>query len=133
MRAHHYRNALELRRASGQTVDASFAASALESLRDAGDSAFALNAYATSTGFYRSALELASAGSPERARLQLKLGWSQFLGGEMETETLRAAGDALRAVGDPETAAEAETVLAELLWYRGNRARPWSIWIAHGS
>jgi class 3 adenylate cyclase/tetratricopeptide (TPR) repeat protein len=121
MRAHHYRNALELRRASGQSVDAAFAASALESLRDAGDRAFALNAYATSTGFYQSALELAARGTPESANLQLKVGWSQFLGGEMETETLRGASEALLAVGDSESAAEAETVLAELLWYRGEQ------------
>ena len=59
MRAHHYRSARELRRAAGQPVDAAFAARALESLRDAGDRAYALNAYATSTGFYQSALELA--------------------------------------------------------------------------
>jgi class 3 adenylate cyclase/tetratricopeptide (TPR) repeat protein len=121
MRAHHYGRALELRRASGQPIDAAFAASALESLRDAGDRAFALNAYATSTGFYQSALELAAADPPERAHLQLKLGWSQFLGGEMETDTLRGASDALLAVGDSEAAAEAETVLAELLWYRGEQ------------
>jgi class 3 adenylate cyclase/tetratricopeptide (TPR) repeat protein len=121
MRAHHYRSALELRRAAGQPVDAAFAARALESLRDAGDRAYALNAYATSTGFYQSALELAEAGSPERAGLLFKLGRSAFLGGDMETGTLREACDALLAAGDAETAAEAETVLAELLWYRGDQ------------
>ena len=39
MLAHHYTNALELRRATGQPIEAPFAARALESLRDAGERA----------------------------------------------------------------------------------------------
>jgi class 3 adenylate cyclase len=122
MRAHHYRSALELRRAAGQSIDPVFAARALESLRDAGDRAFALNAYATSSGFYTAALDLAPPGSLEHARLQFLLGRSQFLSGDMELEVLRTASSELLALGDRDTAAESETVLAELLWYRGDQS-----------
>jgi class 3 adenylate cyclase len=121
MRAHHYRNALELHRASGQKVDPGFAERALESLREAGDRAHALNAYATSASFYESASKLSKPGSPEHARLLFKVGRSRYLAGDVDPAFLTTASDEALAVGDHETAAEAETALAELNGYRGDR------------
>jgi predicted ATPase/class 3 adenylate cyclase len=123
MLAHHYLSALELRRAAGQAVDAPFAERALESLRDAGERASSLNAYPTAAGFYKSALELAPEGSPERARLLFRLGRSQYLAGDVEPGLLAAACDELIACDDREAGAEAETVLADLSWDRGDTDR----------
>jgi class 3 adenylate cyclase/tetratricopeptide (TPR) repeat protein len=121
MLAHHYMSALDLRRAAGQAVDTQFATRALGSLREAGDRAFSLNAYAPAAGFYELALELALANSLERARLLFKLGRIRFLAGDAEPELLATARDELLAGDDRETAAEAEAALAELSWYRGDR------------
>ena len=62
MLAHHYGTAIDLRRAAGQQVEPALAEPALASLRDAGDRALSLNAYATATRFYELALRLAATG-----------------------------------------------------------------------
>jgi class 3 adenylate cyclase/tetratricopeptide (TPR) repeat protein len=120
MLAYHYLDALTLWQATSQSVDAPFLARALASLRAAGDRAVSLNAYATAGGFYKSALELAAAGSPEHAHLLFDLGRTRYIGGEIEPEVLAAACIELVTVGDLETAAEAESVLAELRSFRGD-------------
>jgi class 3 adenylate cyclase/tetratricopeptide (TPR) repeat protein len=121
MLAHHFLSAVELRRATGQPVDVRLTQRALTSLREAGDRAFSLNAYANAGGFYESALALIAAASPERARLLFKLGRTRFVAGADETQLLAAARDELLACGDHETAAEVELLLAELGWFRGDR------------
>jgi class 3 adenylate cyclase/tetratricopeptide (TPR) repeat protein len=120
MLAHHYQNTIELRGAAGQEVDAALAQRALESLRDAGDRAVSLNAYRSAAGFYESALELAAAGSHEHARLLFELGRTRYLVGDDEPDPLVRACEELRRVGDRETAAEAESLRAELSWFRGD-------------
>jgi class 3 adenylate cyclase len=119
MLAHHYTSALELRRAAGEAIDAPFAAQALDSLRDAGERAYSLNAYATAAGFFELAIELAPSGSIERARLLFRLGKSRHLDGHLDQETLAAAGADLLACGDRDAAAEAEVLLCEVEWLRG--------------
>jgi len=119
MLAHHYTNALELRRATGQPIEAQFAARALESLRDAGERAYSLNAYVTAAGFFESAIALAPAGSVDRARLLFRMGRSRHLAGDADQTTLIAASAALLACGDRHAAAEAEAVLSEVEWLRG--------------
>ncbi len=121
MLAHHYLSALELRRATGQPLDPHFAERALASVRESGDRAFSLNAYAGAARFYESALGLAPAGSAERAQLLFRLGRTRYPMGDFDPALLSAAGDALLACGDRETAAEAEALLAELAWERGDR------------
>ena len=119
MRAHHYRNAIELRRATGQAVDAALALSGLESLRSAGDRAYALNAYLSAIDFYRSALELAPDDSSERARLLFRLGETQFEAGDLDPGTLEAASKELLAAGDREMAADAHISLSRMYSRRG--------------
>jgi class 3 adenylate cyclase/tetratricopeptide (TPR) repeat protein len=123
MLAHHYRNTIELRRAAGRSIDPELADQALTSLRDAGDRAFSLNAYAGAAGFYESALELATAASSERARLLFKLGRTRLISGDFDPDLLATACSELASAGDPETAAEAEAELAELHWHRGDTDR----------
>jgi class 3 adenylate cyclase/tetratricopeptide (TPR) repeat protein len=123
MLAHHYRNVIELRRAAGQPVAPALAEQALTSLRDAGDRAFSLNAYPSAATFYQSALELAAAGSPERAHLLLKLGRTRVIGGELDPDLLATACRELLSRGDLETAAEAEAELGELIKTRGDTDR----------
>ncbi len=123
MLAHHYMSALELRRAAGQAQDATLAEHALASLRDAGDRAFSLNAIKSAARFYEEALELAPAGSTERAHLLFKVGHTRVLAGDLDPTLLEAACDELLARGERQTAAEAEISLAEVSWLRGDRER----------
>ncbi len=123
MHAHHYLSALELRRAAGLALDARLRARATESLREAGDRAYSLNAYASATGFYESALELAPTSSTDRATLLYKIGRARFAGGYDGPELLAAASAELIACGDFEAAAEAEAALGDLFWQRGERDR----------
>jgi tetratricopeptide (TPR) repeat protein len=120
MVAHHYTSALELTRATGQHVDPAFAAGALTSLRDAGERAASLNADAAAAGFFASAIELAEPGSIGRARLLFRLGQSRHRAGASDPVLLAEASADLLVCGDPETAAEAECVLSELEWLRGD-------------
>jgi class 3 adenylate cyclase len=119
MLAHHYTSALELRRAAGEAIDAPFAARALDSLRDAGERAYSLNAYVAAAGFFELAIELAPSQSIDRARLLLQLGKSRHLEGHLDQATLAAASAELLACGDRDAAAEAEVMLCEVEWLRG--------------
>jgi class 3 adenylate cyclase len=123
MLAHHYLSSIELCRSAGDAPDAALIASASESLREAGDRAFSLNAYASAIRYYQSGLELAVAGSLDRAHLQFKLARTGHLAGDVDLEAITAACGELQACGDRETAAEAEAVLSELHWTRGDRDR----------
>jgi class 3 adenylate cyclase/tetratricopeptide (TPR) repeat protein len=122
MLAHHYLSALELARATGVDVGA-IAAQARSALHDAGDRAFALNAFAAAARFYEEALELDSAAA-DRTILLFRLAQARYLLGDGRRErTLQTARDALLASGDPERAAHAEALLAELWWHRGSNER----------
>ena len=123
MLAHHYRSAVELMRAAGQPIGAQFAERVLTSLREAGDRAVALNAHANAIGFYEAALELAVDGSVERAHLLYKLGSSRLVAEQLDPALMVLARDELLAVGDRETAAEAELALGEFTWLTGERDR----------
>jgi class 3 adenylate cyclase/tetratricopeptide (TPR) repeat protein len=122
MLAYHYASALELARALGE-VTAELEEPARKALEDAGDRAFALNAYPNAVRFYESALELWPMVSLEHARLLFRTGRAQYiaqLGGE---RPLTEAARLLASLGDRETAAEAEVALYELLLRQGHRDR----------
>jgi class 3 adenylate cyclase/tetratricopeptide (TPR) repeat protein len=122
MLAHHYLSALELARAAGE--DASeFAEPARLALREAGDRALALNAFAASARFYRAALELWPSPDPQRPHLLLRLGNAVYAAEAAGVEILEEARDGLVAAGDREAAAEAEVQLGELFGNRGQRDR----------
>jgi class 3 adenylate cyclase/tetratricopeptide (TPR) repeat protein len=121
MLAYHYTSAIDLRRATGQAVDGEMAARARASLRVAGDRASSLSAWSSAAMFYSSALELAPTGSPEHGHLLFHLGRARFTAGDMDVSLLSAACDELIAVGDREAAAQAESVLADMYWFKGHR------------
>jgi class 3 adenylate cyclase/tetratricopeptide (TPR) repeat protein len=119
MLAHHYVNALEFARASGQPTDA-LARLARLALREAGDRALSLSAFAAAERFYADALELWPRDDPERPRLLLALGRAQARLRRGE-EALKEALEGLRSLGDKEGAAEAELLLSNVRWYEGRR------------
>ena len=111
MLAHHYLSALELARAAGQDTS-DLAEPARLALRDAGDRALSLDAFAPAMRLYAGALELWPPNDPERPYLLLRLGKASVFGSETGEETLVEARDGLLAAGDRGAAAEAETWLA---------------------
>jgi tetratricopeptide (TPR) repeat protein len=121
MVAHHYANAVELARAAGRDVG-ELAPRARVALREAGDRAATLNAYAQAEHYYAQALTLDPEGQ-ERLDLLFRKGRvlyrAQFMGGA-ELEEARAG---FLAAGDPETAAEAALMLADIAWFSGDRTR----------
>jgi class 3 adenylate cyclase len=122
MLAHHYLQALEWTRAAGGDTTP-FAGAARTALSDAGDRAYALNAYDAAGRFYRGALELAPDGDGERGRLLLRLGRALYVNGQPEPDLLEQARDHFLAAGDNGAAAEAEAALSELYWLSGERDR----------
>jgi class 3 adenylate cyclase/tetratricopeptide (TPR) repeat protein len=114
--AHHYGAVLDYSEA-----DAELVARARRALGEAGDRALALNAYAAAAGYYRRALEL----GPDEGRGRLLFGLGSVLwplGDPGAASILEEASRALRAAGNPETAAEAECTLAQIAWEGANSA-----------
>jgi class 3 adenylate cyclase len=121
MLAHHYSTSLELARASG-TADADLTASAAAALIRAGDRASSLDAYASAAAFYERALKLSPADDPARAQLLFRHAQALFRGGDEGRErSLEDAHAALVESGENDTAAEADALLAEVWWLRGQR------------
>jgi class 3 adenylate cyclase/tetratricopeptide (TPR) repeat protein len=119
MLAHHYVSALEFARAAGQATEDLTTAARL-ALREAGDRALALSAFASAERFYAEALALWPEDDSERPRLLLALGKAQRRL-ERGEDALVEALDGLLALEDREGAAETELLLAKLRWYEGNR------------
>jgi class 3 adenylate cyclase/tetratricopeptide (TPR) repeat protein len=123
MLAHHYLRALELSRAAGQpTIDIAEAAG--DALREAGDRASSLNSFTAAIRFYDEALSVGSLDEEDRADVRFRRARALNLaGGENRDTALEEARDGLLATGDSERAAEADALLAEFWWHRGNRDR----------
>ena len=120
--AHHYLSALELGRAAGVDVGV-LAESAAHALLRAGERAFGLNAFASAAHFFEEALGLGVADD-ERPRVLFRLGAALHRSGdERRAERLEEARDALLEANDPETAAEACALLAEVRWDQGQNDR----------
>jgi predicted ATPase/class 3 adenylate cyclase len=123
MLAHHYLRALELSREAGQTT-ADIAETARHVLKEAGDRAFALNSSAAAVRFYDEALALGSSDDADRADVKFRRARALNLaGGAGRDAALEEARDALLETGDSERAAEADALLAEFWWHRGDRDR----------
>jgi class 3 adenylate cyclase/tetratricopeptide (TPR) repeat protein len=121
MLAYHWSSALELTRATGSD-DEDLSRRARLALRDAGDRAFALNAYAVAAAQYEDTLALWPEDDPDRTRVDFRRAVAlHYAGDERRFSALEGAADELLSRGDPETAAEAKAFLAHAEWYRGNR------------
>ena len=120
--AYHYEAALEYGSATGESAE-SDAERASSALHEAGDRASALHAFGQAARFYERALSLTSTDDPRRGRIFLALGRSLWLARAEGEEALAAASDALQAAGDREGAAEAEALLVDVYWNRGERER----------
>jgi tetratricopeptide (TPR) repeat protein len=121
MVAHHYLSAVELARVSGEPTE-ELAASARVALRDAGDRAFSLHAFPAAAKLYSEALALWPEGDPERARTLFDRAHAlQLANDDAGADALEQARDALLAEDDRESAAEAEALLANIWWFRGER------------
>ena len=120
MLAYHWRSALELAEASGGDT-AELQERTRFALAEAGDRAFALNAFGPADAYYGDALALWSPGDADRAQLLFRRAHAlHVLGDERQMEALDEARDALLEIGDRQTAAEAEAFLSRAEWYRGH-------------
>jgi class 3 adenylate cyclase/tetratricopeptide (TPR) repeat protein len=118
---HHYVRALEYT-PRADTANTNLATRARLALRDAGDRACALNAFVQGIGFYRDALKLWPPDDSERPQLLFRYASALHMTGDQnEEDMLTEARSVLSAVGDIETAAEADMLLAEMWWLRGRR------------
>jgi DNA-binding SARP family transcriptional activator/class 3 adenylate cyclase len=116
--AHHWQAALEFARAAGQDT-AALVERTRVALREAGDRALALHAFAAAARWYRAALELWPATDAERPRLRFGLGQACFHADAAGADVLAEARDGLLAAGDREAAGEAEALLARLARWQG--------------
>ncbi len=117
--AEHYRQALELARATGDDETAGLKAKAAHFLTLAGDRAFNLD-NAKADRYYAEALELVPGGTRERAELLHKHAQSAFsLPGVLGMELAREAVQAFRELGDDRRTAGAMAQLSRVLWNAG--------------
>jgi class 3 adenylate cyclase/tetratricopeptide (TPR) repeat protein len=111
--AEHYAHALELARASGGD-EVRIAEGARVAFRDAGERASRLGAFAAAVHFYRQSLELWPADNPGRPSLLMALANNCYWAEERGREEATAARDALIAIGELGTAAQAEALLSAI-------------------
>ncbi len=117
--AHHYLAALDYARSTGEDVEP-HAERAGAALRDAGDRALALNAFAQAAQFYERVLELSSGDAD--AELLLRYGRALAVSGDgRAVPVLEQALQALLEEGASEAVAEAHAYLTEAFQYQGRR------------
>jgi tetratricopeptide (TPR) repeat protein len=121
MLAHHYLEALELRRAAGAEAPADLAVRARSAARDAGDRALSLGAFPAAARLYEAALELSEPDDEQRPELLLAYARSRADDVALDDSVLLEATDGLLRVGSVEAAAEAQARLAGILLNRGDR------------
>jgi tetratricopeptide (TPR) repeat protein len=120
MLALHYLSAYEhVRAAGGETSE--LAEGARVALRNAGDRALALNAFAAAERHYRAALDLWARDDAGRPSLLFHLGKARYYADTEGADVLTDAEHMLLEAGDIESAAEAATYLAMLAHQRGER------------
>ncbi len=121
MLAHHYLSAIEFAAAAGEELP-DVAERARLALRAAGDRALALSSMRPAAQFYESALKLWPTDELERP--YVLLGYGKALR-DVAVEGADALTEASAALAnrDREGAAEAEIVLADIFWRRGQQAK----------
>jgi len=118
MLAHHYVAALNLTRAAGGDT-APLEAPARQALREAGKRAYALSALESAANLYARALELWPKDDPAHPHLLLELGKTLLWMRNEGAPELEQAAARLLSAGDVESAAEAESLLADVHWVTG--------------
>jgi DNA-binding SARP family transcriptional activator/tetratricopeptide (TPR) repeat protein len=123
--AHHYAQALGFARAAGWDGHglAELAKRTRLALRRAGDRAAALGLHATAARYYGQALDLWPGEDPERPELELRTGRARCYGEGRGEDLLDRAREGLLAAGEQARAAEAEMLLAQLAFVRGQPHR----------
>jgi tetratricopeptide (TPR) repeat protein len=121
MLAHHHLRALELARDTGESTTG-LVAQARASLVQAGDRAFSVNAFEAAATYYAQALDLHPETDQNRTRVLWGYARALFAAGTDErVEVIEQARVALQELGDAESAAEADAMLATVWWHRGHR------------
>ena len=123
MLAHHYLEALALRRAAGQEDPAALAERARLAARDAGDRALALGSFASARRFYEAALELWPHNDEDRFDLLLAYSRSRVDDVTLDESVLVEAAERLLRSGKVEDAAEATARIGGVWLNRGDRDR----------
>ena len=111
--------ALEYARAAGED-DAELASRARIALREAGERAFALNAWATAAELFGSALELWPEDDPQRPYVAARCGAARVNADGTGLELLLGSLDDLESAGDAEEAAETALLIATTFWNQGD-------------
>ncbi|MDP8911606.1 MAG: AAA family ATPase, partial [Actinomycetota bacterium] len=120
MLAHHYTSAIEYARLCRQdTTD--LVERGRMALREAGDRALGLSAFAAAARFYAAALELWPDDDLERGQLLFRYGKARFWAEGAGEDTLEEARKRVVAGGDLETASEADVLLSRLCLMKGGR------------
>jgi class 3 adenylate cyclase/tetratricopeptide (TPR) repeat protein len=122
MLAAHYSRALEYASAAG-LADAELTTRTRLALRDAGDRAFGLLAWAAALGFYKAALDLWPEDDPERPHVALRFGRSQFNVDATGVDVVDRAVDDIEALGDLEAAAAGAVATGRIHWLLGDPER----------
>jgi tetratricopeptide (TPR) repeat protein len=120
MLGHHYLAALEFAQAAG-SPSSELVERARIPLRQAGDRAYALNAFETAIRFYEAALAHWPVDDSARAEVLLAYGRALLVGRDAGEEAIGEAVTALLADGRVELAAEGEVMLGELEWRNARR------------
>jgi class 3 adenylate cyclase/tetratricopeptide (TPR) repeat protein len=123
MLAHHYVKALDLTRLAGHETG-EIESCARVSLRRAGDRALSVNAHEQAAAYFEQALALTPTHDKERSGVLL--GYARALVGSGHADALEAlehARSALHESGDLDGAAEVDSILASVWWYRGQQDR----------
>jgi class 3 adenylate cyclase/tetratricopeptide (TPR) repeat protein len=118
--AHHYQCALEFAEAAGRQT-AELARKARVALRQAGDRAAALHAWATARRLYEQALATWPSDDDERTLLELQHGKAWFRADGGGAEVLEGVVPRLLERGDVERAADALVALGDLRYREGDR------------
>ncbi len=121
MLAHHYLEALRLRRATGAAETPELVAGARLAARDAGDRAFGLGAFPAAARLYEAALELWPPDDPQRPELLLAYARSRVDDLALDDAVLTEAREGLLRAGKIEAAAEAQARLGGVWLNRGDR------------
>jgi class 3 adenylate cyclase/tetratricopeptide (TPR) repeat protein len=121
MLAHHYLEALDLRRAARQSEPSALVERARLAARDAGDRALSLGSLAAARLFYEAALDLWPSDDQERFELLLSYARSRVDDDALEDSVLEDATEGFLRAGKVEAAGEAQARLGAIWLNRGDR------------